>query len=266
MKEIDNQPRANSSKENVLKRKNEKTISPPSKMAKHILEDTPHQSSGSSSADQATPPPSAAVVRPKPISTLTSFHKATSSTAVLSELNHPSSPLLWAPPANLVSVKNYNEQTSHRKHEKMIKAPSPAPHQLANFGCLKWPHEFFVIDIVEGLVEYESRIQQDQTQSEAFLTVFGVPCIRETLRHKITFLAQIRKNNMQFLSKFMALGRVHAARWAYFESLVTGTCIHGKTRLEQLEKYPISDDSDSDRCVVYSMVICYLTLAFYTAP
>jgi hypothetical protein len=72
-----------------------------------------------------------------------------------------------------------------------------------------------VIDIIEGLEDYERRIKGDQSQPEAFLTVFGVPCVCETLRQKKTFLQNLQAYDNELLNQFINLGRVHSARWAF---------------------------------------------------
>lgn len=221
-KEIERQPRAHTTKENLLKRKCEQTISPPSKSVKQAPRSTPHN----------TVPGSSATSQPSARSSIS-----------LSEQDFPS-PSISPPPHD--PMHTFSMCSSIPKSEQNFKLPLRAKsgsRRSANFGRLKWPHEFFVIDIIEGLEDYERRIKGDQSQPEAFLTVFGVPCVRETLRQKKTFLQNIQAYDNELLNQFINLGRVHSARWAFLESLVTGSQLRGKTRLELLAQWA---DSDSD--------------------
>jgi hypothetical protein len=99
-----------------------------------------------------------------------------------------------------------------------------------------------VTDIVEGLTKYDTIMANNKSQSAAFLTVFGVPCVRETLRQKRSFLEKVQSENEELYDKFVAMGRIHAARWVYFESEVLGTKIRGKQRLVFLAQ----DTNDED--------------------
>jgi hypothetical protein len=111
----------------------------------------------------------------------------------------------------------------------------PGDYQIPEkFGQLRWPSEFYVVDIIEGLQAYEGQIGGNKTQPEVFLSIFGVPCVRETLRLKLSFLENIKVTNKELLDNFIEHGRVHAVRWVYFETWALGTKLCGKKRLEIL--------------------------------
>ncbi|KAF8577251.1 hypothetical protein K439DRAFT_1622237 [Ramaria rubella] len=62
--------------------------------------------------------------------------------------------------------------------------------------------------VVNGLKEYDRRIKSDKSQMEAFLHVFGVPCMRETLRVKHLILENVKEEELY--NKFLDLGKKHA--------------------------------------------------------
>lgn len=119
-------------------------------------------------------------------------------------------------------------------------------------GPLKWPHEFFFIDVVEGLEKYDAQMKAHKaSQKEVFQHIFGIPCVRETLRQKRLFLQEIERNQEDLYENFLSMGRVHEARWAYFESCAANTRIRFKERLELLSK----EMAPEARCVCMSFFI-----------
>lgn len=119
---------------------------------------------------------------------------------------------------------------------------------------LRWPHKFFVVDIINGLKKLKSLTIGSQSQPAAFQAIFHVHCICETLCQKKKLLQRVHDENQELLDRFVVKGCVHAARWAYFESAATGSQVHGKkclVMLEDLEPYSLS--SDDDRYAINSL-------------
>ncbi|KAF8492898.1 hypothetical protein JB92DRAFT_3236101 [Gautieria morchelliformis] len=216
---------------NVLKRKSEDIMTPTSKHSKKC--DTPHDSHDQSLRTN--------------ISTTAG---STSPSYVATPSGSPSLPHSLSPslPHTIFdSIKFPLQPKSKSSALKKKKAGSTSTYAAtepthSNFSQLKWPHEFFVVDIVDGLKEYDKRVRGDQSQKEAFLAVFGVPCVRETLRQKCFILEKALEENEDLVLNFVAMGRMHAARWAFFESITAGTKICGKEHLEFLKESTNSDN------------------------
>ncbi|KAF8512591.1 hypothetical protein JB92DRAFT_3096751, partial [Gautieria morchelliformis] len=91
-------------------------------------------------------------------------------------------------------------------------------------GPLRWPHEFFFIDIVDGLVLYDIKVKQGKHQQTAFVKIFGVPCLLE----------KIKQNNEELYDMYLMKGQVDEARWAHLESVAEGKPLRGKKWLDLL--------------------------------
>lgn len=100
-----------------------------------------------------------------------------------------------------------------------------------NLGKLRWPHEFYFVDMVRGLRKYNRRLNKDQDKTAAFLATFDVLLVRETLRIKTKLLEMVEAENEELYDKFLQLGQVHEARWAYFERMAVGSKVQRKTRM-----------------------------------
>ncbi|KAF8488977.1 hypothetical protein JB92DRAFT_3148162 [Gautieria morchelliformis] len=101
-------------------------------------------------------------------------------------------------------------------------------------GPLRWPHEFFFIDIVDGLVLYDIKVKQGKHQQTAFVKIFGVPCVHQTLLNKCQLLEEIKQNNEELYDMYLMKGQVDEARWAHLESVAEGKPLRGKKWLDLL--------------------------------
>ena len=101
-------------------------------------------------------------------------------------------------------------------------------------GLMKWPHEFYFVDIVNGLKSYDNKQKQGQRQQQAFQEVFSVQCVCQTLSNKCHLLKRICRDHVALFDLYMSKGHVEDARWAYFESHVQSKNVWGQGWLDIL--------------------------------
>ncbi|KAF8528582.1 hypothetical protein JB92DRAFT_3107097 [Gautieria morchelliformis] len=225
------------SQEKSLKRQGEQAISPPSKAARKSFQATIHGAAFSS----AHQPPSKSLAMCQPASTsmptqlnaleMTPSPRSTSIISVSSRSNSVS-----PPPATLnvnTAFKLIKPNTSTSKPTP-ISTPASSTDPAMELGPLQWPHELFFIDVVDGLVLYDIKVKQGKHQQTAFVEIFGVPCVRQTLLNKRQLLEKIKQNNEELYDTYLMKGQVDEARWAHFESVAEGKPLRGKERLDLL--------------------------------
>ncbi|KAF8467887.1 hypothetical protein JB92DRAFT_3135596 [Gautieria morchelliformis] len=87
----------------------------------------------------------------------------------------------------------------------MLPSERPTPESL---GHLKWPHEFFFIDVVEGLKKYDVQMKTGKgALKQVFQGICGVPCVRETLQQKWLFLQEIEHKQEDLYEEFLSMGQ-----------------------------------------------------------
>jgi hypothetical protein len=99
-----------------------------------------------------------------------------------------------------------------------------------------------VIEVVEGLEEVDrlKASKRSITQDKAFLEIFGVKCIRQTLSTKRKLLSKVKLTQQHVLDKYMEMGHSRKAKWSGFEAELKGESVSSDSE---------SDDNNLSVCI-----------------
>lgn len=139
----------------------------------------------------------------------------------LNEINTPTSN------ESLSTSKTYSIGTkpSCSTSTTNLSSPPPAPKKKR-----QWPHGFSLQEVVTGLTQLRKLRKSGYLQEDAFFKVFGVKCVRETLRLKTKILESAKITHNEIYNAFLEHGNTNAGRWVLFEATVTGKQLRGCNR------------------------------------